>query len=171
MEVPRSIPMYNEKIWSVTLYNFAGATSKGVCAAVYAVVNQLKGKNQGLLTSKSRPAKKNLTIPRLELIATHMAINLLFNAKIALSKYPIPNCFGWSDTTTVLSWLQDNNVYKQFVSNRLHKIKQQNFLHWNYVPIAESSAEIGSREYKGTDIKNTWTNGPSWLSDKENWPK
>ena len=21
------------------------------------------------------------------------------------------------------------------------------------------------------DIKNAWTNGPSWLTDRENWPK
>ena len=65
MEVPRSIPMYNKKIRSVTLHTFADASSKGACAAVYAVVDQLKGTSQGLLTLKSRPAKKNLAIPRL----------------------------------------------------------------------------------------------------------
>ena len=69
--------MYNEKIRSVTLHVFADASSKGVCAAVYAAVDQLKEKNQELLTSKRRLAKKNLTIPRLELIATHMATNIL----------------------------------------------------------------------------------------------
>ena len=115
--------MYNEKIWSVILHAFANASSKGVCGAVYAVVDQLKGKIQGLLTSKSRLAKKNITIPRLELIATHMATNLLSNAKIALRKYPIRNCYGWSGSTIVLFWLQDNNVYKQFVCNSVHKIK------------------------------------------------
>ena len=46
--------------------------------------------------------KKNLTIPRLKLIAAHMATNLLSNGKIDLSKYPIPNCYGWSDSITVL---------------------------------------------------------------------
>ena len=171
IEVPRSIPMYNEKIRSVTLHAFADASSKGVCAAVYAVVDQLKGKSQGLLTSKSRLTKKKLTIPQLELIATHMATNLLSNVKIALRKYPIPNCYGWSDSTTVLFWLQDNNVCKQFVSNRVHKIKQQNFLQWNYVPTAENPADTDRRGCKGIEIKNTWTNGPSWLSDRGTWPK
>ena len=88
IEVPRSIPMYNEKIGSLTLQVFADASSKGVCAAVYAVVDQLKGKSQGLLISKSRLSKKNLTIARLELIAAHMPTNLLSNAKIDLRKYP-----------------------------------------------------------------------------------
>ena len=91
VEVPRSIPIYNEKMPSVTLHAFADAISKEVCAAVYAVVDQLKGKSQGLLTSKTRLAKKILTIPRLELIATHMDTNLLSNIKKALRKYPIRN--------------------------------------------------------------------------------
>ena len=39
---------------------------------------------------------------------------------------------------------------------------------WNYVPTAESFADIGSRGCKGIDIKNTWTNGPSWQSGSEN---
>ena len=100
-EVPRSIPTYNEKIRSVTLDVFADASSKVAYAAIYAVVDQLKGKSQGLLTSKSRLSKKNLTIQQLEMIAAHMVTNLLSNAKAALQKYPIPNCHGWSDSTTV----------------------------------------------------------------------
>ena len=171
IELPRSIPMHNEKIQSVTLHVFADTSSKGVCAAVYAVLDQLKEKSQGLLTSKSRASKKNLTIPRLELTAAHMATNLLSNAKIALRKYPVSNCYRWSDSTTVLFWFQDNNGYKQFVSNRVQKIKQQSFLQWNYVPTTEDSADIGGRECKGIDIKIFWTNGLSWLPDRENWPK
>ena len=77
------------------------ASPKVVYAAIYAVVDQLKGKSQGLLTSKSRLSKKNLTIQQLEMIAAHMVTNLLSNAKAALQKYPIPNCYGWSDSTTV----------------------------------------------------------------------
>ena len=50
-EVSRSISMYNEKTWSVTLHIFVDASSKGVCVAVYAAMDQLNGKRQGLLTS------------------------------------------------------------------------------------------------------------------------
>ena len=124
-------------------------------ASVYAVVDPLKGQSQGLLTSKSRLSKKNLAIPRLELVAARMATNLLSNAKIALHKYPILNCYGWSNSTAVLFWMQDNNVYKQFVSNRVQNINQQSFLQWNYFPTAENSGDIGSRGCKGVDIKNS----------------
>ena len=37
--------------------------------------------------------------------------------------------------------MQDNNVYKQFVSNRVQKIKQQSFLQWNYVLITSKTHE------------------------------
>ena len=87
-QAPRSMQMYNEKILSVTLKKRQMKKDKDCCA-----------------DTKSRLEKKNLTIPRLELIATHMAANLLSNAEIALCKYPIPNCYGWSDNTTVLFWL------------------------------------------------------------------
>ena len=98
-------------------------------------------------------SKKNLIIPRLELIAARMATNLLSNAKIALCKYPVPGCYGWSGSTTALFWLQDNNICKQFVSKRVQKIKQQSLLQCNYVLTAENSAETGSRGCKGIDIK------------------
>ena len=40
--------------------------------AVYTVVVQEKGVNQGLVASRARLAKKGLTIPRLVLVPGHM---------------------------------------------------------------------------------------------------
>ena len=40
---------------------------KGTAAAVYAVVYQESGKHQSLVAAKARLAKKELTMPRLEL--------------------------------------------------------------------------------------------------------
>ena len=71
----------------------------------------------------------------------------------------------------MLIWLQDDNVHKQFLSNRVQKIRQQSFLQWNYVLTAENSADIGSRGCKRIDIENSWTSGPTWLPDRGNWPK
>ena len=81
---------------------FADASSKGVWAVVYAVVDQPERKSKGLLISKSKLAKKKLAIPRLKLISTYLATNLLPNAKVTLCKCLIANCYGWSDSTTVL---------------------------------------------------------------------
>ena len=82
---PRSIPTYREPIQEVRLHSFGDASKKGLCAAVYAVVQQESCIVQGLVTAKSRLAKKNLTSPRLELDAGHMAvmIKLAVNTRIS----------------------------------------------------------------------------------------
>lgn len=73
-------------IQSIDLHAFGDTSGKGVSAAVYAVVEQSSGTNQGLMAAKSRLAKKGLTIPRLELVSGHMATNLVHNVKEALQK-------------------------------------------------------------------------------------
>ena len=80
--VERPIAPFRELIQSIDLHAF------GDCAAVYAVVAQESGSTQGLLTAKSRLSKRNLTIPRLELVAGHMTANLAANVRDALEAIP-----------------------------------------------------------------------------------
>ena len=84
IEIPRSIPTHKESITSVDLHAFGDASIVANCVAVYAVVNQLSAISQGLVASKSRNSKRDLTIPRLELVSTHMACNLISNVRSAL---------------------------------------------------------------------------------------
>ena len=65
IEVPRSLVPYREAIQAIELHAFGDASGEGTCAAVYAVIQQNQGTVQGLVASKSRLAKKSLTIPRL----------------------------------------------------------------------------------------------------------
>ena len=81
----------------------------GTCAVVYAVVFQPNGTQQNIIASKSRLAKQKLSIPKLELVATHMAANLADNIKTALANLNIRNAFGWTDSTVVLHWLEKND--------------------------------------------------------------
>ena len=78
-EIPRSISI-RETITNIDIQLFSDASINGVCIVAYAVIYQENKISQGLITSKSRLAKRNLTIPRLELIA---AINSMqFSLKI-----------------------------------------------------------------------------------------
>ena len=61
-------------------------------------------------------------MPRLELVASHMTSNLVDNVAKALSRYPIPGKFGWSDSSVALHWIRGRGKYKQFVTNRVNKI-------------------------------------------------
>ena len=88
VEVPRSLLECREEILSTVFPAFGDASSKGNSAAVYAVTHQSSGITQGLVTSKSRLAKKGLTTRRLELVTGHMATNLVDNVKEALQGFP-----------------------------------------------------------------------------------
>ena len=85
----------------------------GVGAAVYAVVRQESGTTQRLVAAKARLAKGGLSIPRLELVAGHMATNLLTNVRNALEGLPVSNVYGWLDSTVALHWTRGSGEFKQ----------------------------------------------------------
>ena len=144
IETPRSILTHEESITSVDLHVFGDASVVANCAAVYAVVNQPSAVNQGL-TSKSRISKRDLTVPRLELVSTHMACNLISNMKSALKNENIRSAAGWIDSTVVLYWLNGQENYNQFVRNRVNKILERDYINWQYVPTRDNPAGLGSR--------------------------
>ena len=75
-----------------------------------------------------------MTLPRLELIAAHMATNLAANIKEALPSQNIRSVTCWTDSTVVLPWLKDKGHCKVFVANRVSKILERTFIAWKYVP-------------------------------------
>ena len=167
-QVPRPIASYQEEIQTVELHSFGDASERGVGAAVYAVVRQPSGNTQRLVVAKSRLAKQGLTIPRLELIAAHMATNLLINVRNALDNLPSPKVFGWLDSTVALHWIKGNGQYKQFVANRVAKIQLYKEIEWKYIPTDENPADLASR---GALVHSVlWQQGPAWLQDKSEWP-
>ena len=66
----------------IQLHGFGDASKVGCCLTVYVVASDGVKTTQGLLTSKVRVAKKNLTIPRLELVSGHMGANMLDNTRM-----------------------------------------------------------------------------------------
>ena len=123
---------------------------------------------QGLVCAKSRIAKRNLTIPRLELIAGHMAVNLVANVKAALT-IPLVHIHCWLDSTVALFWIKGQGDYRQFVANRLAKIRQHQEVTWRHVPTGENPADLGKRG--GDVVSNRLSKeDPSWLKDPSSWP-
>ena len=124
---------------------------------------------QVLIASKSRLAKQNTTIPRLELIASHMASNLAQNFKEAFLNYNVHEIFGCTDSTVVLHWLSGNGEYKKFMSNRITKIKSRGYIHWSHAPTNENPAVNGSRGCPASKIPGLWFQGLKWLPYKDQW--
>ena len=77
-----------------------------------------------MVAAKTRqpPVKKKMTVPRLELTAARIAVRLATSVKEALSSYVIEECHMWSDSCTVLHWLEGKGTYKQFVEHRISEI-------------------------------------------------
>ena len=168
-EFPRSLAVHREPITNIELHSFGDASGSGLAACVYAVVQQPSGSNQGLVAARSRLAKPQTTIPRLELLAAHMAVNLVKNVKEAITGFPVNEITCWSDSTVVLYWLQGTETYKQFVANRVTKIQSHEDVVWRYVPSGENPADMGSRGDQ-SNKRELWLNGPKWLQDPDTWP-
>ena len=169
VEVPRSLAKARKPIKSIALHGFGDASGHGVSAAVYAVVNQQSTVNQGLVVARARLAKNGLTIPRLELVAAHMVVNLLANVEDALTGFPVKSRRAWTDSSVVLHWIRGAGEYKQFVGNRVRKIREHGTVSWRHVPTNENPADLGSRGGSVND-NQTWWNGPAWLKDPRQWP-
>ena len=102
VEVPRSITLKQESVTMVDLHVFGDASVLECCKAAYVVVYQPSSDDQGLIASKFRLSKRDMTIPRLELIAAHIATNLAANIREALPSQNIRSVTCWTDSTVVL---------------------------------------------------------------------
>ena len=124
---------------------------------------------QCLVCAKARLAKQNLTIPRLELIAGHMAVNLVTNVEAAIGVEKVTEVYCWLDSTVALYCINGQGEYRQFVTNRVKKIREHERVIWHHVTTDQNPADLGSR---GGYVTNNelWQHGPSWLSDKTRWP-
>ena len=83
---------------------FGDASLLRTCAVAYAAIQQPSGINQGLIASKSRLSKKQMTIPRLELVAAQMMANLAENIRTSLQNHNIREVHGWSDRLAARQW-------------------------------------------------------------------
>ena len=155
----------------IDLHTFGDTSGARTSAAMYAVVYQASGVNQRLLAAKSRLAKKGLTIPRLELVSAHMAVNLMENVKNALEGQPVRSVHGWLDSSVALHWIRrEGSTYKQFVANRVNKIRDKAHIQWRPVGNDQNPADIGSRGCQADKLNELWLKGPEWLTEPDLWP-
>ena len=104
LTVPRCVTtQYYQQVY---LHGFADASKVAVCAAIYIVcLRKNGGVRQNLLVAKSRITPKNLTIPRLELIAVHALAKLVAHVKLSLTENTFKEINLWTDSMATLYWL------------------------------------------------------------------
>ena len=133
-------------------------------------MRQAQGTQQSLVTAKSHLAKQGLTIPRQELVSTHMTANLISNVKEALAGFPVEGVYGWLDSSIALHWIKGNGDYWQFVASRVKKIQHNSFIQWRYVHSDQNPADLGSRGGGVDESAKLWQEGPAWLAEPGSWP-
>ena len=113
---------------NIAIHRFSDANLNGVYIVAYAVIYRSSNISQVLIASKSKLAKRNLTIPRLELIVAQMSANLSQNIKKSLNNQSVRNFCPWPESAVILGWLKDKGEYKVLVSNLVAKIREHNYL-------------------------------------------
>ena len=76
----------------------------------------------------------------------------------------------WLDSSVALQWILGGGDYKQFVANRVRKIREHSDVVWRHVPTQDNPADLASRGGLVTEENQLWWKGPEWLSDPAKWP-
>ena len=169
LSVPRSV--VNKDVTKIVLHGFSDASKLAVSAAIYALVFHAAAPVcQNLLVAKSRIAPRELSIPRLELVAAHTLSKLMNHVKEVFQGQPVEEYHCWVDSTTVLYWIKGQGTWTQFVRNRTQTIQDKVDLKWHYVPTSENPSDQGSRGAEPRKLGRLWFEGPNWLSSPDKWP-
>ncbi|UYV66498.1 hypothetical protein LAZ67_4001898 [Cordylochernes scorpioides] len=147
-------------------------------AIAYATVIFMRIENASVIVVRFVEARnrlatiKRITIPRLELLACLIGARLLVHVLENLEESP-EKIQCWTDSSPALYWIQQQENWAQFVSNRVKEIttltKSED---WNHVAGEHNPADLPSRgESPSKFIKSGWWEGPKWLQEKkEDWP-
>jgi len=125
-----------------------------------------------IVASKSRASPmKEPTIPRLELLGAVLLSRLTATVFEAI---PNSRIIYWTDSTTVMYWINLSKPYKQYISNQVKEIQWlTNKDSWRNCPGLLNPEDMPSRGLSGVDLAKctVWWTGPKFLKlDEKEWP-
>ncbi|XP_049300551.1 uncharacterized protein LOC125774324 [Anopheles funestus] len=173
-----SIPRYTsvKQATCVQLHIFADASQVAYGACCYVRAESQHKISVQLVAAKSKVVSLTNTnsIARLELCAARLAVDLF--RKVIQSLNGTYEAFAWTDSMTVLHWLNSTpRRWKPFVANRVAQIQEETRIKgWKHVPGVDNPADDVSRGLLPDKLLDChrWWHGPHWLSRKiEDWPQ
>jgi len=173
--IPRRVK-YNKSPVFKSLHGFSDASSTAYGEAVYLkLLHEDSTISVALITAKARVSSvKAITIPKAELVATHLLAKLIKHVAYLL-QISTNHLFAWTDSMIVRCWLQKPPAtLKTFVANRVSDIQEHlSASHWRHVPTTQNPADLLSRGLTANQMVNSrlWWEGPPWLvKTPEEWP-
>ena len=125
ISVPRCYVLLDQKIVSQQLHGFCDASRRAYAAVIYLRTEYQNG-HIGIcvVCSKTRVAPlKEQTIPRLELLGATILSRLL--SSVRKESYFDCAMYCWTDSITVLCWLKNSKLWKQYVWTRVEEIQKR----------------------------------------------
>ncbi|XP_021959688.1 uncharacterized protein LOC110855589 [Folsomia candida] len=154
------------------IHTFVDASKSAYAAVVFLRVDN-DGDVDLHLQARSRVAPiKQVSIPRLELLACTIGARLTTVVKKVLSMEE-EKTFFWSNSSTALAWIRRDDIWGKFVGNRVREIltlsKEEE---WRHVPGTLNPADLPSRGCSPAQLRDSrWWEGPHWLKlDEKSWP-
>lgn len=173
LTVPRWVFRVEGEDSEISLHAFVDASNVAYAAVIFARVQHRDRVEIKFVCAKSRISPKGTTIPRLELLSATVGARLM---QSTLAAVPTSSCklYYWTDSSTVLTWIQRNNQWATFVWNRVQEIRQlTDPADWSHVPGVSNPADLASRGCSAKQLALTkWHEGPEWLRQPpEQWPR
>ena len=181
LRIQRCYFKFTEKPMKIQLHGFSDASKIAYAAVIYMRSLYESGNIEvRLVASKSKVAPlKGQTIPRLELLGANILARLIATVQGCLFE---DNCnnqeveiINWTDSMTVLCWIANDKLWKQYVMHRVEEIRRLTSKDsWRFCPGTENPADLPSRGVKANDLVSNklWWEGPEFLQKSEDeWPK
>lgn len=158
------------------IHIFCDASEKAYGSVDYLRVEDPEGRiTVSFIMARSRVApKRQQMMPRLELCAALTGAQLakVLQTELTLS---IQSVVLWSDSTTVLSWIQsESNQYKVFVGTRVSEILDLTKPgSWRYINTDLNPADdiTCGKTLLELSQPNRWSQGPLFLyQSSDHWP-
>ncbi|XP_057679968.1 uncharacterized protein LOC130908509 isoform X2 [Corythoichthys intestinalis] len=174
--IPRCYSTSFSEDMKYDLHVFCDASERAYGAVAYLAINANDAIQTSFVMARSRVApKRQQSIPRLELCAALAGAQLAKLLEIEMT-LPIRQTILWSDSTTVLEWLQSDSCrFKVFVGTRVSEIQELTDRQaWRYVDSLNNPADDITRGKTLMELTESarWKQGPQFLTQNvEHWPK
>ncbi|XP_044755875.1 uncharacterized protein LOC123314573 isoform X2 [Coccinella septempunctata] len=163
----------------VSLHTFVDASKLAYAVVIFLRIQKGWDVQLRFVQAKTKvtPAKKgdtgnSISIPRLELLAATIGARLTRHILNAMD-FKIDKVFYWSDSSTVITWINREDNWSVFVANRIKEIRNiSEVKQWRHIPGNMNPADLPSRGCTVDQLlESRWWEGPDWLKkNEESWP-